>query len=307
MHNISDPSLYGVIGSMAISTKMLALKFSYIIVVVVGTLGVVRFYMGLDSTLQLKKYVLIPLLIVVTIRYYPVVIDYSGYVTSKFIGHMGGNTSFETLNQRFATIQKLMAPKDVEEEDADDDEDGWLTDIGEAIMGAIATLWDWFIYFFESLGRTIQTMLIWVVRMVIEKIRNLVLGFLIITGPIALMLELVPAFRGVFLEWFKNYLNVIFWAATLAVLDNIIYSYALAHAKMVASAAVEHTGQAEGVMEWGGRFVNNLVIVMMYLLTPTLTTFYIGNSASSGIMSRMVGFVTAGVMSAKMFKMKKKG
>jgi len=111
-----------------------------------------------------------------------------------------------------------------------------------------------------------------VIREIILMLRTIILGFLYLAGPIALAFSLIPKFEGLSVKWFQGWLAVQCWAITLTMLDNLVDAYQF--------------GTDDSTL----RFIaNNLVVIIMYILVPYLTTYFIGGSAAGAFISKVVG------------------
>lgn len=134
---------------------------------------------------------------------------------------------------------------------------------------------------------SIKEGLLLITRYLIDLIRQVLLGFLYVVGPISLMLSTIPGFSGLAMKWFQSYLSVQFWSVTLAILDalaNVIAkSYELAPAALTSDVAL---------------IAVNIVIVIMYFMVPYLTSFMMGQAASGQFLSKVVGMAASGAKMA---------
>ncbi|MFB9865588.1 hypothetical protein [Rufibacter immobilis] len=132
------------------------------------------------------------------------------------------------------------------------------------------------------------------VRQIVLFIRQFVLGFLYVIGPIAICLSVIPAFSGLAGKWMQNFIAVQFWALTMNLLD-LIYS----------NFADQNTavgGVFGGLVTPGQSFndvqflLMSVAFIILYCMVPTLTSYFIGSTAVQGFMSAAVG-VAAGAAS----------
>jgi len=120
------------------------------------------------------------------------------------------------------------------------------------------------------------------IRAFVAKMQVLVTVFLMITGPIAILVSMIPGLQGAMGYWFRNLLQAKFWALTIGVLDNMVNFY-------VDNLVDTHIDNMMNNATLEERFgaVFNLVVVHYcvigaYLATPFLTNAFIGGMTSAG-------------------------
>lgn len=133
-----------------------------------------------------------------------------------------------------------------------------------------------------KLVRLVAEGLTLLVRAFVAKMQVLVVVFLAITGPIAILISMIPGFQGAMAYWFRNLLHAKFWAMTIGVLDNIVNFYV---DNLVDSHVDNMMNNATLEQRFGAIF--NLVVVHYcvmgaYLATPFLTNTFIGGITSAG-------------------------
>ncbi|MDB5239660.1 MAG: hypothetical protein JWP57_285 [Spirosoma sp.] len=142
-------------------------------------------------------------------------------------------------------------------------------------------------------GNTVEMVILKLVRLVAEgltllvrafvgKMQVLVVVFLSITGPIAILISMIPGMQGAMAYWFRNLLHAKFWALTIGVLDNIVNFYV---DNLIDGHVTNMMNNATLEERFGAVF--NLVVVHYcvmgaYLATPMLTSAFIGGITSSG-------------------------
>lgn len=146
----------------------------------------------------------------------------------------------------------------------------------------------------DSLTMFLAEGLALIIRLSMERIRMVLLGFLYLVGPIALSLSIVPAFRGLALHWFRIWLSTSLWALTLAILDNLMIAYYIS-----ATANPITLMDASGLIGNLDFVVVMFVFIVCYLLTPVLTSYYIQASGASEVASA-VGRTTQTLLLAGM-------
>ena len=120
------------------------------------------------------------------------------------------------------------------------------------------------------------------IRAFVAKMQVLVTVFLMITGPIAILISMIPGLQGAMGYWFRNLLHAKFWALTIGVLDNMVNFYV---DNLVDSHIDNMMNNATLEERFGAVF--NLVVVHYcvigaYLATPFLTNAFIGGMTSAG-------------------------
>lgn len=141
---------------------------------------------------------------------------------------------------------------------------------GSSLVSGLSNFWDWVI-------ANCTHMVIIMTRGIILTLRSFILVFLLAVGPLAILFSMFPGFEGNMKGWFKWYMSTAFWSITLGILDLLLFKY------------LDYcitTNSLEGVT------TVNIVIALMYLLVPVLTTMYI-NSQTSTILNRMMHFASA--------------
>lgn len=143
------------------------------------------------------------------------------------------------------------------------------------------------------IGNTVEMVILKLVRLIAEgltllvrafvgKMQVLVVVFLSITGPIAILVSMIPGMQGAMGYWFRNLLHAKFWALTIGVLDNIVNFYV---DNLIDGHITNMMNNATLEERFGAVF--NLVVVHYcvigaYMATPLLTSAFIGGVTSSG-------------------------
>ncbi len=133
-----------------------------------------------------------------------------------------------------------------------------------------------------KLVRLVAEGLTLLVRAFVAKMQVLVVVFLAITGPIAILISMIAGSQGAMAYWFRNLLHAKFSAMTIGVLDNIVNFYV---DNLVDSHIDNMMNNATLEQRFGAIF--NLVVVHYcvigaYLATPFLTNTFIGGITSAG-------------------------
>ncbi|MDJ1485924.1 hypothetical protein QNI16_35915 [Cytophagaceae bacterium YF14B1] len=132
------------------------------------------------------------------------------------------------------------------------------------------------LYFVNAAFEEGLTMLI---RIGLEKIRAMLLAFLTVAGPLSLTLSLFPGMEKVASHWFRGWFSVHMWSVTIRILDAIIHNYN--------QAVFTHMSDSSTVMI--DSLVVNIVCMLMYLMVPTLTSYFVGQALTNGFLSKLAG------------------
>jgi hypothetical protein len=218
------------IANVALNIRDICIQFLPFIVVLVFACGFISFLFGSgeDHRLDLKKYLFIPLCFAFLISVYPTFIDLTGSTLGVFIRSVDLGDDKEIFT-RLGTVkdklnkyddiynyQRFIKNKQEAQKESNYLVSGWkyLTanlKYGTAnTLNSLSSFWDFFEI--ESIR---------LIRVVIDYIRDVLLGFLIATGCIAILLSIIPLFQKLFTKWLKIYIMVTLWAVTISVLDRI--------------------------------------------------------------------------------------
>ena len=140
--------------------------------------------------------------------------------------------------------------------------------------------------FFTWLVLAVENGLTMVVRLFIERIRNILQAFIMVCGPVALTISTVPGFGGTIAHWFRIFLSTALWGLTLGMLDALMIGFTQNFTIPTGSTLQE----ASSVLDI---LVVNGAVILMYLSVPLLTSFYIGASASASFLSAAQGAMGA--------------
>ncbi|MDJ1505228.1 hypothetical protein [Xanthocytophaga agilis] len=135
-------------------------------------------------------------------------------------------------------------------------------------------------YFIRS---AIEEGITMVIRIALEKIRAMLLAFLTVAGPLSLAISVFPGMEKVASHWFRGWFSVHMWSVTLRILDAIIHNYNQA----VFSTLWENDPWMVDSL------IVNLVCMLMYLMVPTLTAYFIGQTLTGGFLSKLAGTASA--------------
>ncbi|WKN46477.1 hypothetical protein [Tunicatimonas pelagia] len=129
--------------------------------------------------------------------------------------------------------------------------------------------------------------LAWMLRGLMVAFKNIVYAFMLIVGPIPLVLSLIPGLGGLATHWVKNFIVVSFWNVTIAILDVVLKGL------NVALIADMFNGDEELSIA-----MLTMLTAVMYLMVPYLTSLVIGQTvvAMAGQKMIMQPLTTAAIL-----------
>lgn len=298
------------IARMGWQARNAALAIAPILIILVAVFGVVKFYFGQESEgkINLNKYVYYNIFMLMFIVYYGNVVDITGSFTRILTDVFPrGNTveMFQKVSdaktglysmQKLGQIQSYSQNIDNIEQDTTKSWAGkqWSKLKVQAedyfvqtpLNSDIFNFTDWFSSFLE-VG------FIRLIRALLEVSRNVMLSFLIIVGPFALMFEFVPFMRGIAQHWFKIFIAVSLWLLTLNILDAIYVNFATSRLQEAVGTFNEAIKNKEVfndiyTAEGGEAGIINVVIAICYIFVPYLTTLYAGGQAAQQLFGAMM-------------------
>lgn len=124
------------------------------------------------------------------------------------------------------------------------------------------------------------------IRLIIMSIRDVLFAFLYISGPIAISLGIIGMFKNLVNKWLQSLITIQFWSLTLGLVDHLAKFFLLHF------SAVDVTqGSGANLLtntDLTGYICTNVVVTLMYLLVPYLTSLYAGGSQAGMFMSKVV-------------------
>lgn len=126
-----------------------------------------------------------------------------------------------------------------------------------------------------------------IVRFILEYMRAFLIGFLYATGPIAIVISMIPSLENTLKKWFSAYTSIQLWAITMSILDSLVGIYfekSLHYGQSVDGQYIEATA----IYPLGNmtRLIDYVVITILYLMVPYLTTLYAGHSSVGQFLSK---------------------
>lgn len=145
------------------------------------------------------------------------------------------------------------------------------------------------------LTRLFTTTTVLLIRNLFFFIRQFVLGFLYVSGPIVIALSMIPAFSGLAKSWLQNYISVQMWALTFALLDIMYSNYA--DTQMTGGGLLGNLN----VVGQDKFTIMSISFVLLYCMVPWLTGLVIGSTAAQGFVGQMAGMAVGAATSAAGF------
>ena len=161
----------------------------------------------------------------------------------------------------------------------------------ELIRDWAGTLWGTATGWYQNLWSLAFSMsmqpLAWMLRGAMVAFKNIVYAFMLIVGPIPLVLSLIPGLGGLATHWIKNFIVVSFWNVTIAILDVILKGL------NIALLADMFNGDEELSIA-----MLTMLTAVMYLMVPYLTSLVIGQTvvAMAGQKMIMQPLTTAAIL-----------
>ena len=138
--------------------------------------------------------------------------------------------------------------------------------------------------FFTWLVLAVENGLAMIIRVFIERIRAILIAFILAAGPFAFAFSTIPGLGGVVGQWFRAFVSTSLWGLTLAILDAIMIGFAKTWTVTTGTPLAE----AGAVLDL---LVINAAIIIMYLSVPLLTSIYFGGSAAASFLKAAQGAV----------------
>ena len=304
--NIGAYGFLESIAGLAIEVKMICVKFAVMFAVLTAIYGVVKFYFGFEEggKINFTKYVWTPLITIFLLVNYAYIIDITDSIGSLLIRSIPGSDNKEIYTELLNSSEKRRAIERISNYNAEqavmnDDEAGFFKKVGVFLESGLRETLSQLFSPIRMLGKLFQTGWIILCRLIIENVRGVILGFLVICGPLAILFSITPLHREMLKKWYKMYVAVMLWAVTINIMDALVISYAQASVGVDLTQAIyvesdlEDENVAASIMaadeiasDFGTQagFIN-FVFGLMYLCVPLLTAFFIGDRMAGGLLS----------------------
>lgn len=120
--------------------------------------------------------------------------------------------------------------------------------------------------------------LLTLIRIVMMFLQQILLAFLYIAGPLALVLSILPSFAQSADIWLKGYIGVCFWEFTMRVLDKLAWAYSVLYHELELERELYELSWFDAA---------NIVLIIMYLIVPTLTGYFIRVGSAGGFLGKV--------------------
>lgn len=217
----------------------------------------------------------------------------SGF-TGLFATQAGATSAAEAL-------QRLTTPAPIAAAAANDS-----LGIGDVVTGAsnlVASISETLSSFTFSglMTRFFTGTTVMLIREIMLFIRQFVLGFLYVCGPIAMSLSVVPSFGQLAIKWLQNFIAVQFWSLSFVLLDTMYTYYSATPTAQsgIGSGGVFNpiSGQVNSVADTKFMMMS-VAFVLLYCMVPYLTSLFIGSSAVQGFAGSMMGMAIGAATTA---------
>lgn len=299
------PSFLITASDTALAMQEMCMKYAALLMFITVVYGLARYFFGFEQNNrpELHKYFFTPLIMLVLLANYPYVVD----IPSKLVGSMvrnspgaGKDMLKEMMKARVARYEDRIdeayatGAKNIDKAAAEskDGKVGWFKEMKEIIVVEFKKLASWQEMLFSGITGFLQWGFVKVTRLIIEQIRNVLLGFLIAVGPVAILLSILPIWRNMLQHWFQIFVSVMLWALTLNILDHFVINYSTNMGQFKQVLEDGTTEYGNGIHNWGAEsgFVN-VVFAFFYLAVPMLTSFYSGKQLAGGFLTMMTNKV----------------
>lgn len=137
--------------------------------------------------------------------------------------------------------------------------------------------------------------LFFVIKLVIDKIQEAILSFVMATGVIALMFSYFPGFDKSFDKWMGYFIAVQLWSLTLVILKIFYDASIISEINRLESAlAAGSIRDFRGFSYMINYIANCITYVLMFIMVPFLTTIFMEKGSGAEFLTKMVGLATAG-------------
>jgi len=127
----------------------------------------------------------------------------------------------------------------------------------------------------------------YLIRKIIEYLQLLTIAILVVVGPLALLMDLIPVFKGTAIKWFLGLITVGMWSVTFGILDQFFYGYLNLYSLATPHFYLFNVG---GPFADSGMIFHTLiscVFMLLYFLVPFITALWIGRSDAASLGGKM--------------------
>lgn len=141
--------------------------------------------------------------------------------------------------------------------------------------------------------------LITMIKYIMHLWQNMVLIILIATGPIAIMFSFVPGQDNIFTGWARNLVSTSLWSVSFLILDYITMHLNL-KLEMYQMTNFDIWDIGTWLKNNGEIIVAKIIFSLGYLLVPTITGKFFGQTASGSFGKQMIATAGGAFAGAKM-------
>jgi hypothetical protein len=154
---------------------------------------------------------------------------------------------------------------------------------------------------YRSTSLEIQTefFMVSLFKMIMKMFQNIVQVLLIAMGPFAIMFSFIPGQDNIFTGWIRNLVHVLLWSVSFMILDMITTAVNL-RIIVLASEEFSFYNMGTWLKNYGEAYLIKIILSLGYLMTPTLTSKYFGQSASGSFGKQMLATAGGVVAGAKL-------
>jgi hypothetical protein len=269
METIQAPASFLIaVGELALNVRVMVLQLMPYLLLVLFAWGYISFLFGVNQKFDLKKYLFIPLFLLLLVRFYPTMIDITGRAYAIVINAFDKKEYKKLYTEMLGVTEELAAYNDRAQTELDNqkkllkrdkeadnlfinltrtkEQINAAREINKKIDKDLAPLNELDANFIQKLAFDFWDFFslptIRIIRYIIDRVRDVFLSLLVIFGCFAIFFESIPAFKGILNKWFKYYTVVTFWALTVVILDGMFMAFiqsSVDMAKMYAENAKE--------------------------------------------------------------------
>jgi hypothetical protein len=160
-----------------------------------------------------------------------------------------------------------------------------ITSVGSAIADGAKAISDLFtIDILQSVINAVSRGITAVLRLLLFIFQIFLVSALLVVGPLAAMIHSIPIIGdGVLKHWFRVFLTYKFWGITMAVVDIMIDQYlkSVTTQKSIIDT-LETYAYGNGIS-----VIVNIAFIILFIMTPKITSWYMNGHSDSGITAMM--------------------
>lgn len=123
----------------------------------------------------------------------------------------------------------------------------------------------------------------YLIKKIIEYMQLITIGILVVVGPLALLMDILPIFKGTAIKWLLGLIIVGMWSVTMGILDQFFYSYLNLYSSATPHYFIGGIGTPFGDAGMVFHTIICCVFMLLYFLVPFITTLWIGRSDAASL------------------------